>query len=877
MADKRDDCADDIAKKTGRSRREVDDALDEMFERAEHHREGGRSPRDALGRAQTEAMDEEARRHAIFRRNMHLDALKSRDLNRFYEAARAQLEQEGPKASRLALEAALTGINRPLFDPKSRMGNQSSAAARSLGAKTDWVGGVVDDLRRISREDPALAGLDRIFFSRAAEDEIFIEKWQLDNPRDGKPGKTGNAAAKRIAEVLHKWDKVRVTALNEEGAWITDYAGYMTSVSHDPDKLRKAANQRTFRRGFTEDDRRAWVGDVLKWIDAERTFGGQEADKALAEMWGGLITGDHLDPVMPADGPIFPNVARKVSASRELHWKDAESQLAYMQKYGRFPPTEAWLHSMNYAADRYGLMKVFGSKPKEGFENLLAYAKNKTKGTAERAELDKWERALRNRYAVISGEAAIPVANILSGLVDATLRVQRMAKLGLTPFAMLQDNATISRELGRQGLSFWERNRTLIDDYFRGAPESAKRQVYELLHAGVLEQLHGATARWDVGDAKYGLLAKAENLFFKITGQTTMTANKRSAAERMMALNLGHQRGLAFGELDPGLARILQGFGIGDAEWALLGKAAWHDIEGGTYLTPDVARAIPDADMKAYLRQRGTLSDMVAAAGAVPPVESRQATERAALDRARQELGLKLWSYFSERGQYAVIEVGARERAILYQGTRPGEPLNLALRLIMQFKQFPTAMITRSWAADIYGGAKGMDRVGGLVELAVYSTIMGMAANYLNQLAKGQDPNSPWRNQPGNALGAAFLRGGAGSIYGDFLMGEWSRHGRSLLDTVAGPTLGQANAVAEVWADITHPTKWSKGTLALGENIARQNTPFANMIYTKAAVDYLIHFRLQEHLRPGYLERMERSMKDKQGIEFWLRPTQISR
>jgi len=36
-------------------------------------------------------------------------------------------------------------------------------------------------------------------------------------------------------------------------------------------------------------------------------------------------------------------------------------------------------------------------------------------------------------------------------------------------------------------------------------------------------------------------------------------------------------------------------------------------------------------------------------------------------------------------------------------------------------------------------------------------------------------------------------------------------------------------------------------------------------------------YRLQEWLNPGYLERMERTMKDKQGIEFWLRPTQVSR
>ena len=56
---------------------------------------------------------------------------------------------------------------------------------------------------------------------------------------------------------------------------------------------------------------------------------------------------------------------------------------------------------------------------------------------------------------------------------------------------------------------------------------------------------------------------------------------------------------------------------------------------------------------------------------------------------------------------------------------------------MMQFKQFPTAMVTKAWGADIYGGAKGLKRVAGLVELMVSSTIFGLAANYLTSLTKG--------------------------------------------------------------------------------------------------------------------------------------------
>ena len=59
----------------------------------------------------------------------------------------------------------------------------------------------------------AVGGAD---YSRAIEDDIFREKWQLDSGDKGKPGITKNEAALKIAEVLHKWDKVRVAALNAE-------------------------------------------------------------------------------------------------------------------------------------------------------------------------------------------------------------------------------------------------------------------------------------------------------------------------------------------------------------------------------------------------------------------------------------------------------------------------------------------------------------------------------------------------------------------------------------------------------------------------------------------------------------------------------------
>ncbi len=877
MADHRKDCLDEILEALGGrlKRDDVWDHLEDIDAKAEAYQQDGMARAEALRRATEETLKEASIRNAIMLRNAREDAIKFRGLRQYVDAA-----AKNGHGMELAIEARLTGVNTPMFDPTSRQGNQMSAAAMSLGAQKDWVGGFVTDVERLAHDNPKFAGLDKIFYSRAIEDDIFREKWEFDAGVKGKPGVTKNEQALEIARLMHKWDKVRVDNLNSEGAWITDYSGYMTKMTHDPDRIRKAADQSPFsmRKGFEQRDREAWVHFTLKHIDARRTFGGAEADQALAHMYGGFASGDHLELDTLSGEPLVQNVAAKVSAKRTLHWKSADSYLAYAKEYGRFSPTDAWLNSVKSSANHYALMKTFGSEPKKVFEEIVSYARNATMGTADRARIDKAAPKagggmLRNRFAVISGEADMPIANSWSGIVNGIMAVQRTSKLGFTPFAMLQDNVTISTELRRHGLGFLERNASILDGYFRGAEGSAKAEVADLLHTGILGRLRGVTARFDISDARSGTMAKMENTFFKITGITAMTENKRADSERMMAYAMGKKRGKEFADLGEYETNLMQGFGIGDKEWKLLHRAEWNTIDGKTYLTPDVAKKISDEDALEYMKAIGSITDraestvMLQLAGHVPG---------SAADRVKQTLALKLWAYYSERGNFAVLEPGAREKAILYQGTQAGSPLNLALRLMLQFKQFPTTMIAKTWGTEVHGGGTTMGRIAGITELVVGSTIAGILANYLNPLAKGQDPNAPWRNQPVQALMAGFLRGGAATIYGDFLMGEWSRFGLSATGTLVGPSFGQIDKLMEIWTDLTHAKKGSK-TAALSAKFVRDNLPYMNMIYTRAAFDYMITYRLQEWLNPGYLQRMESGMKSRSGTEFLLRPSQVSR
>ena len=85
------------------------------------------------------------------------------------------------------------------------------------------------------------------------------------------------------------------------------------------------------------------------------------------------------------------------------------------------------------------------------------------------------------------------------------------------------------------------------------------------------------------------------------------------------------------------------------------------------------------------------------------------------------------------------------------------------------------------------------------------------------------------------------------------------------MDVLVNGTLGQAKG------DVKFKT-----VLADAFKVVRENTPFNNIFYTKPAWDYLLTYRLQEAINPGYLRRMERRLKKDDGITFMFPPSEYA-
>jgi len=905
----RKDCLDDIAAKSGRPREDVEDALDEIFNRAEGYEHDGMSRDDAYDRARDEFLKQSMEQDLLRRRAAILDMRKEIALHRFMAAMRETITKLSPRhaktAVRLALEAKLVGVNLPFLK------NRLSVDAQYVALRRQLVGGFSNDLER--------AGLLKVFATKHLEDKWTDELFELNREQLGKPGITKDAQALAIAKIVRKWQRQSMAMLNREGAWVRSYSGYVTRSSHDSHRINKAGMEK-------------WVGETLGHLDLKRTFGTsdrQAALDALRAMWEPLRTGEHFDYGKPVEEPLYPNVAKRASATRELHFKSGKDWREYNQAYGVHNPTHTIVQSLSTAARRTALMKEFGTKPAEMFERTIGFAKatfqaeagarvsklnameaaNRENATpALQAKIDalkaeiaaapdqmgdwkKWEQPLRNRFAQIDGSSQRPVNKTQSDVLSNWMAIQRMSKLGrvaMTHFASLPTKAMEARYWG---IPFSERYISLFRGLTEGAEGSAKREALDATLVAFENRLGHMMAMYDVADAPSGMIGRMEAVFFKLTGVSSVIDNQRGDAEAMFASHLGAKRGQAWADVGPKEQRVLKGFGIGEAEWKALHGVEWSKTGEGTpsertYLFPNDALKLSDDQVKAYIAE------------AHPPGTGLMTTAED-IAKVREDLALQIATAYTDRAGYAIPMPGARVRAMLFkQNFVPGTVMNTALRLFYQFKIWPADMVTRAWEREIYGtmGDSKLDRMSGLVEAAVGAIIFGVAAEGIRDLVQGKDPIAKLKEHPIASMLEGAQRSGFGSLVGDYLLGQFDRHGFSAVASLAGPTYSQIDTLMGILHGDGSSIIGAGADALLGTNTAehkgqhpwksravellkfsRDNTPGMNLWMTSWATNALIWHRLQEWISPGYLQRAERLQKEKSGISYLLPPSKIDR
>lgn len=657
---------------------------------------------------------------------------------------------------------------------------------------------------------------------------------------------SGNADAVKIAKILNDEMSAVLNRKNLAGASIHEIIAFIANQTHDMGRIRRAAwdpkwNQpSTWKFPSYEDSFKKWKEDFLPLLDKQRTFGDMtpaQIEAKLKDSFGAFITGEHYK---------LPDGQRALK-DRTYHFKDAESFIAYNDKYGMKSLTETIESSLKRAGQDIGLMEGFGPVPIQTFKEVRDHLRDLHAGDVKAIESIN-SKQLDNLYANIDGSTRIP-ANHFWAQVGQTIRIDQMlSKLGGSMPHSITDLATAAAELRRNGVHVMGSYTDMLQAAMKKVEGGDPARVARAFAVGLEGMRAASVSRLSSDDFVSGFLKKVQNAFFSWNFQRRWDDFIQRGFASVLSNQLAEHAHLNMGELkteSPDLHKMFDLYGITSSHWDHFRRGVWADPNGFKFLTPDRIREfLPESEVKAHILAQN----------------DGKAASAANVERYYNELETKWTGYMQDRVNFAVPKPDASEMAYLNFGTKPGTPEGEAIRFIAQFKGFPLSVARKGLYFDgKLNAAKGIpakDQLASMAHLFAAQTVLGYLGYAATDIAQGKEPRDPTSVK---TLIDSMIKGGGAGFYGDYLFGEFNKTGRGALASIAGPTFGQMDSVFDILTRARHTITGQDNADFASQlmNLGLQNTPFANLFYARLAANYLFLWSLKEHMNPGSLKRSE--------------------
>lgn len=613
--------------------------------------------------------------------------------------------------------------------------------------------------------------------------------------------------------------------------------------------------------------KQAFIDEFMGWVDRSiyvktdgTPFTDAEMRDFLGEAYVTIATNGANKPIQPGQaGPGGAIKANRNNQARQIHLKDPDAAVAALRRWSGRSVFEAMSGHVARMSRDIALVEQFGPNADLAVSHFI------DRYTAEAVKADPRSepkvrataRRAANIYNYVAGNNPPPERQWLANGMASLRAWMTASKLGSAAITSLTDEGTLYLTSKVNNLPLFK---TFINEVraFNPLDRAEKRRA---MRAGLLvNTMLDDIDRFGTETLGADIPQKVASTVLRASGLNAMTEARRRAFSVTMLDTIG-QLTRDFDDvskLDSDDWRILRGKGITAEEWQLWRAAEPDDWgQGYTVLTPERIYAVSDADV----------------ARIMPGVDPKLAKERAAT---------KLLAVVLDERDFAVIEPGARERTLLVGSTARGTVDGEIIRSFLQFKTFPIAMIMRHWSRALTLYKDTPSKVGYLAALVATQTLMGAVAMQINEVLQGRNPRNlnPFEGEHGvqNIL-AAVLKGGALSLYGDFLFADVNTYGRTLIGAFSGPTGGLLEDVGKLTlGNLQQAAKGEETDFgAEAARFARGYTPGANLWYTKAATDRLIFFQMQELANPGYLRRMQASQQKFNGATYWWDPADPTR
>lgn len=713
-----------------------------------------------------------------------------------------------------------------VHDIEQSQGYVQSIKHESMGHLMDLVDAVkskegAGPLRRVSM---FLFDTDNPRMTRDLAREIYSNA-------DGSSGnKTAQTGAKAWLETINGMRE----RFNRAGGDVGQLEYGYIPQPHDQMRVRGKGDQAA---------REAWVQKTLPLLDRRQylledgsLMSDAQVGEFLSKAWETIASGG-LNKSEPGSRPAAGAGMRanKGSEARQIHFKDADSYLAYMTDYGAGSMYNAMSSHIGGMARSIGLVERYGPNPNAQMRlqfDLAERADNGIKRSFGVRPQSYWD--------VVNGTAST-AADARIALVAMTARnIETFGKLQSALLASLTDVHTFFVTTGFNKLPYWQAMKDVASTTIH-----KDTRDFLTMHGIIAESMAGDLNRWAGDNIRQNWSGRLANSTMKVSLLTAWTDSLRRGFSLTMMRGMAKLASTDWKALTEYDRWRMEHAGLNEADWDVVRQAKLTKFHDAEFLTPEAIRA----------------------------------TGHERVD----EIVTKVLNLITDESEHAVLNPDLATRTIttgggLQRGTVTGE----LARSVMQFKAFPIALISRHWRRmlstpqGLEGAPLMANRLAYGAAFMISSAALGAIAFQAKQISSGKDPID--MSQPKFWLRALAQGGGLG-IVGDFLLTDPTQ---SPGDSTANAFKSAAGPVAGSLADIflklglTNVYKAANGkeTHAGAEAVTmlRQHLPYVNLWYAKAAIDHMGMHALQENLSPGYLSRMKsRAQQDfKQG--FWWEP-----
>lgn len=673
---------------------------------------------------------------------------------------------------------------------------------------------------------------------------------------------SGVPEAKVAAKQFHEVSERLRERFNRAGGDIGRLDDWSIPRSHSQVKVAKSKD--------------AWIADHVQWANRSKYFkedGARMSDAELHDFfehaWQTVATGgvNKVEPGIVTGGGMRAN---RGSESRQIHYKDADAYLAAQEKYGDRNLMDLMFGHIDRAARDIALVETLGPNPNNAMKYFMETGLKDavTANPGRKSKLDRQARRLQNLYTEVAGTREPPASAAMANAFDTYRATNVAGKLGSAVITGLSDQGTIAITAKMNGMPVMK----VFANELRMLNPADETHRRVAMRAGLgIDQLIGSLGRWGTdglgADAEVaGRASKwsqtAATKVLQASGMNALDGGNRRAFGAVMMDSIGHltRNADSLAKLEAGDRARLERAGITEQDWAVWRAAQPEDWRGAgdTVLTAGSIYRLTDAELAGASTQFG-----------VSP------------QRLRDQAATRLLGTVLDETAMAIPAPGARERAFMHGNNKRGEWGGEIMRSFWQFKSFSISMISKHFRRAL-AQQTGWGKAGYMASLFATTTVLGGIALQLNEIVSGRDPKNMLDDGLGGVPGlrfgmAAMLKGGALSLYGDFLFSNTTQGGTSALAAFGGPLAGDVEAVLNLRGQTANAVEKEDGS-AVGASLvrlAKGHIPGANLWYTKAATDHLIFHQMQEYFSPGYLSRMQRRAQREFGQSYWWEPGEL--